>query len=268
MEIPDIPSIPIITRNLLKYGRSGRFQIRITSLTSDAETLSIRGFTREGSFTFRHTTVNDGQRHQDTFQINDIPIMLTVEDNSQSVSMGSTYVIVELLLEGTTVGVLLSGLVHRVTALGWPTTTNEQPMPGRGEIVVVTGSNPAVNVEASVASASLQLWRVFAIRVRLVTDANAANRRVHFTATSAGIVVAEAFSTVDQPASTTIDYMVGRFGSTPDETDNGVILVNWPDDVWISESTDSIATATLNRQATDDFGAMSIYVEKFFRSNA
>lgn len=256
---------PFITRDLLRFGKNASIQLRLTSQTNNTTSLFVRGITREGMFEFRAIQDGTGAGNVSNFRIPDIPIFVSVVDDSNGNFQGDAYVNLELLINGEIVLSLLSGFVYINKSLSWPQTTNFDMRPGGGRLGWRSGTNPAANVEITELVPESRIWRLIACTFTLVTDANVANRRVHFEMHDSSGQLVEAFSSVDQTASQTILYSVGHFGNTPDETDNNVILINIPDNVYL-QTDGQFNTATLNRQATDNFSAPFFLVEEFFIS--
>lgn len=131
-----------------------------------------------------------------------------------------------------------------------------------GDIVTYTGSNPAANTEWSETVPTGKLWRILAIRATLVTDANAANRRVGVTITDGTNTVFKSNDESTQAASLTHSYNIA-----PQEG-HAVADVEHYTPLPIAQSFlvpggFVIASTTVSRQAGDDWGAPVFMVEEF-----
>ena len=256
-------SLPFLTRNMLSFENGTVFSLRIRSKSLSAAVISIRGLTREGPFKFSHTLVSTGVEQTETFRIPDVPIMLSVVDESNFVTQGRDFIILDLMVNGDKYYEYFAGPVYQAKGLSWPATNTRDKVPNGGFITDVTGSNPAAGAEISVTVPTNEVWKFIGLTAQLVTDANVANRRVQLEFASGSGAWARCLSSVDQAASNFKNY---AFQATPHALTENVgnqISIAVPKDL-ILVAGDIINTWTVNIQAGDNWGAPLLRVEKFF----
>lgn len=261
MDPLDSLSVPFLTRKMLSFEHGATFSLRIITQSRVAATLTIRGFTREGPFTFIHTTDNSGTEALDTFRIPDLPIMVTVSDENALFGSGTTYARLDLMMGGNKLISLASGPVYMQKSLSWPYNASEDIVPGHGGFRRFSGTDPGAGVEIEFQVPPARIYRLIAFSATLVTSATASNRRVHLRITDDASYKIDSFSEVDQVASTTINYSCAQYGAVPDSTDNGVTLIPIPHNQFVTAG-DYIRTNTANLQVGDDWGQPSIMVEE------
>lgn len=261
---PNNKELPFLTRDMLAFENGTAFGLRVQVQSSAVFTIRIVGATKEGPFVYNFITSGDSERETTNFAIPDIPIFLTLRTDTNGVDQGELYVSATLTINGTAVYELCTGFITQQRSISYPRTHNESPISYKGILRRLTGSNAAAGSEASITLPDARTALIRALHVRLVTDATAASRRVHFLFSdfTAG-VIGECFASIDQTASQTMDYRVAPYGAIPDEQDNGVILVNLPPNIILTGGS-TIDTVTLNIQAGDNFAAMSADIEEFF----
>lgn len=263
MEPDTFSSLPFLTRDMLAFKHGLALKLRVSTRSTVATKLKIRGFTREGFFTFSHTPTSDSVVKDETFNIPDFPIWASITDEQGGYVQGSCYASLSLLLNDDKLFELCHGLVYRAKSVSFPNTFSTDIRPAGGNIKKFTGTNPTANAELSDSVTSGQAWRLMSVRFTLVTDATVVNRRVHFTVSTGGVVVLDAFSEVEQTASQTINYTCAPFGALPDSADDNDILIPIPPDLIVTGGI-VLGTSTTGRVAGDDFSAPSFFVEQWF----
>lgn len=262
MDPKDNLSTPFPTRKMLSFEHGLVFSIQIRTQASVADVLTIRGMTREGVFTFRHTTVADGAVQTATFRIPDIPIMVSVVDEGGIFNQGDVFATLTLTAENGRLFELCSGLVYTEKSISYPATNSIDPMPGRGRIKVITGTDRAAGNEIVESVPAGRIWRPMGINFTLVAAAAAASRRVHIRFNDGGSWDLDCFSSIDQIISETKSYSGMPIGAVPDETDADKIIIPIPDNLYLPEAF-RIMTRTSNLNAGDNFGAPTMLVEEF-----
>ena len=124
-------------------------------------------------------------------------------------------------------------------------------------------ANRDAGAEATITVPTSRTWKIHGIFVQLVTDANAADRRVHFEFVNQQGATLNTFGGADHAASLTRDYNVAKWGVIPDNIDDDDILIPLPQDI-ILASGSIIRTVTTNLQVGDDFGIMVLSTEQYF----
>lgn len=257
-------SVPFINRDQLNFAAGQAFSVRITSQANTAATLTIRGMTKDGSFTFSHSTTNDGTLQNTTFRLPDIPIFISCIDSNSSFKTGDVYANLTLLVNGDRLYELCSGYVYNQKSISYPNNNSNDSMPGRGRIRMLNGGLPGAGNDLTDQVPVGRIWRVLAVNMRLVASATVSNRRVRLqfadSVTSFNIFL---WSNTDQTASQTIDYRCTQLGSVQSETFSGSIVINIPDNIYLPEGA-QILTNVVNLQADDNFTIFSYLIEEFF----
>jgi hypothetical protein len=256
-------NLPFITRKNLSFELTTGFAIRISTRSRRVVTLSIKGGTKEGIFSFEHTTTGTLTYTSSTFQIPDIPLWISVYDLAYGIQLKETYVTVDLIMNGTLVQRLASGHVYINTVLSWPNTNIIPSVPDEiGNVRAIASADPAAGVECSITVPTLVIWRVLAVRVQLVAAAAAASRRVHLVFTRATTGIIDCFSSVDQIISETKVYSAYPSQGNLSLTNDNDIIIPIPNNIILREA-DTITTETFNINAGDNFGVMTALVEEF-----
>lgn len=124
-------------------------------------------------------------------------------------------------------------------------------------VVTAASSDPAANTEISYTIPTGQIFELYAANVTLVTDANAANRRVVLTIDNGTTVFVKAPSPQVQAASLTYNYTFAVGAPERATVDGTDMSVKLPGPLFLPGGY-RILTVTASRQATDNFGAMTI----------
>lgn len=258
----DEKSLPFLTRKMLAFERATTFDLSIEVLTRLSVTLFIAGYTKEGPFVYRYDTTAAGSIETRNFRIPDVPIAVTVFTTNITVERGDIHIQLYLRMNETRAQLLARGYVFRSVSPSWPQVTGGEAGEGNFTVAAPVGADPAANVEVSISNPTGQYWIVQGGTFTLVTDANAANRRVHLVINSAGLgQVIQCIASVDQAASLTRRYSFAHYGAGLVESSDDDILINIPPRLIIAGN-GSITTATVNRQIGDNFSAMTLDVQQ------
>lgn len=259
-----LPSLPFLVRKMLNFEHGISIQLRLRTRANSSEDLLITGITREGIFKFRHDSQGDGSAVTSTFSLPDIPTMVSVTPRVGNIQPGQTFAVLSLLINGEIIAELASGLVYQGKGLSWPATNNPNSRIGGGFLFQESPAGPAAGAEISVQPDTAEVWRIYGVHFRLVTDANAANRRVHLGFAFGGDAAIEAFADIDQPESTTREYHCAAWGTLPSRADDDDILIPIPIDLIIPTG-GTIFTSTTNLQVGDQFGQIGLQLDRFWR---
>jgi len=251
--------LPFVTRKMLAFEGSATFSLIIKSTANGTGNVLIQGFTKEGPFTLTHAPTTDSVIKTESFALPDIPIMLTLVNSNTSARQGDMYVSVSLAINGDIVQELASGYIYNKKSVSWPYQNDKDLRLAGGQISLPSAGATAAGAEALITVPAGQMWRVIGGRATLVTDATAANRRPHFV--FGGIF--DCFASVDQTASLTRTYSLGKYGGLLDDVDDNDILVPIPHDIWLPAG-NTFVTLTTNLQAGDDWGTVFLDVEMYF----
>jgi len=133
---------------------------------------------------------------------------------------------------------------------------------GQGRLRLITGTDPAVDTEISEAVPTNAKWKLISIQLTLVTDANAATRRVKYTLDNGTTVYLIQPMEGTQIESLTRNYNIfigSIFGSNPTNNDFKVELPREQ----ILDQTWAFKTTTTNLQAGDNFAAPQMVVREW-----
>lgn len=236
-------------------------QIRVESWSNAARILQIRGFTRDGTLSFDHTTNGDRSIATSTFNVSDIPAVMQVSPAVAPVRRGECYVRVTLLMAGFAVGRLIAGYVTDGMTLAWPGGKFENFTDGAGLLRTITGTNPAAGAEISETVPTNTRWKLRSVIFALSTDATVASRQVKMRIDDGASRLYEVVADQDQVASENRTYyVIPGMGYTPRAYAD--FFVGYPADVVLLQGF-RLVTATANLKAADDFGSPTMYIEEW-----
>lgn len=253
-------SVPFITRKMLAFEGATTFSLVVQSTSDDTKQVTLRGFTKEGPFTFQITNTGDGTLNTQTLRISDVPIFVTVIDEANGYSEGEFFCRVSLAVNGDIVHQLAAGYIFGINGISWPTSNLAPSVPYTGILSTRSGSNPAAGSETSITVPANQIWRVYSWRAQLVTDGTAVNRFVHLRITDGSNRLYETFTTTAHTASLTRDHFAFHGVPTVAAFENTESLMPFPAEVWLREGS-VISTVTTNLQAGDNWGVPQVRVQ-------
>ena len=261
---PEDSMLPVfLTRKMLEFEYGAQVRLWIEAQAKSGVTLDIYGFTKEGPFRFRHTVPSDGTFNDAAFNLPDFPIFVGVTADPNLVEQGEIWVMIHIQMRGDLAGELCSGYVYSGKNLSWPAQLQNDYRLGGGQLVSLTGTNPAANTEILESVTNYEVWRLMGIQFTLVTDANAANRQVNLIIDDGTNTLLTIPAPAVQTASTTVIY---NYGVALPFNNNATALVQTaplPDKLLL-KLLYRIRTSTTNRQVTDNYGAPQLYYEKWW----
>lgn len=258
-----LPQLPFLTREMLEFGNSTQLDIEVVALSNITTPISIVGATRSGLIKFPFAHTGGGSEETAVFGIPDIPVFLTAFTTSSSMERGEFYASIYLRMNGERVFKFFGGYISRQSSMSWPANNSESERQGGGKFKRVQGANPAAGAECEITVPTDEIWIIKGFQVQFVTDANAANRRVHLVLEPFGAATPlNIFGSVDQAANTTRNYTFAPFPVLSDEEDDDDILVAMPPDLIVTDGL-TIQTDTTNLQVGDNFALPNIWVEQY-----
>lgn len=260
----DFAQVPFLTREMLKFGKTAKLELRVTSIATAVTTISIRGVTRSGVVSFVHTTAATSQQSSTNFLIDDVPTVLSITPAASGFYHGNVWASVSLMVNGQVVFPMVSGFVTGAKGLSWPSSILTDTMPGYGQITLLQPADPAVGNNFSRAVQSGEKWKMLYATFYLTTNATVAARRVRFSNEINATIFASTFGSVDQAASTTKTYVIAKFGAIPTEENSNIILVPMPHDFWFDD-VDTVNIIVANMQAGDQLSSIALVYEKFYK---
>jgi len=251
---------------------TGAESLRITSISGDADsavTLGIR-FQPAGELVAQSQQERHVPNTDRTAASSDYPLgcgwlkSITAIASSGSPVYAHVFIRVDLVrgkgAGATVLQTLMQGPVSALTRRAWPGSPISASIEGPGAIRSITGTDPAANVEISETVPTGARWRPLSWRATLVTDANVANRVVDLIVDDGTNVIVQRSAISVQAASSTFAYIAAQGGDLG-SSGNNQILIPWPAGLWLPAGF-RIRTSTLNRQATDNWGAPQMLVEE------
>jgi len=130
-----------------------------------------------------------------------------------------------------------------------------------GRLRLVSSADPAADAEISLTVPGGRAWRILSLTAELVADSNAATRSVALQISIEGTMIAEIGAAGDQTANEVMQYTWGIGLSTRDQgavTQNMGML-----DIPFFMPGMVLATATTNRQSTDNWGRARLLVIEY-----
>jgi hypothetical protein len=179
--------------------------------------------------------------------------------------VGQTYAVVDLLRGLTTSSTLISRLGYGYVTANQPLTSFGgawmSSVDGPGVLRSITGTDPGAGVEISEVVPANVRWALRAFSYVLVTSAVVATRVSTLTIDDGATIYHAASPQSTQTASQTARYSAGPLGFSGSSSDNK-FLTAFPAPT-ILEAGHRIRTATLAKDAGDDYAAPQYLVEEW-----
>lgn len=258
---------PFVSRSQLDFGSDASFRLDIDVWANAGDNLFLSGFTKYGIFSFQMNPTTDGVINQYNFAIPDIPIACSVHPGANDPHQGEIYAIVHLTINRTKMLSLMSGYVNQMSPLSWPYGLSQYPLAPHGAPESIAGANPAAGAEVDETVPENQVWLLHAVQFALVTDSQAANRRVHLVISPEGNGPLHFFSNTDHTASLTRNYTCSPVGVVQAETAADDIVIAIPNGLLLPNFT-TIETITDNIQTGDNYGVPRLFIERFLIEHA
>lgn len=257
------PQLPFLTREMLKFGNKTPMKIRLNVAADSIGTLILQGITRSGLISLEAKTSADGKLNTTEIGIDDFPIMISVTDKTKFFDPKRCWISVELEMFDQEIVTLCSGFVYLDKGVSYPAITQEDNMPGKGYIVEEVTLNPTAGNEILLTVPAGEKWLIHSASITLVSDATVTNRKVHvvFRNDNGNEIHSVVYQNVT--ASKTILIGLANFGYIASLYSNDVFRANIPQNLWMLPA-GTIATETSGLQAGDNYGPMTLIVEKFF----
>lgn len=257
----DEKNLPFLTRNMLAFQEGRPFGIEIDIITDAEYIVTLKGFTKEGPFQYNTDGTQIDVMETFAFSIPDIPIMMTIEIRTLGVPMLYGKITAYLTINNSRYAVLMQGNLNGCDVLSWPYQLPITEIQKRGMWQSATGNNPAAGTYPTVTTDTDTWWNLKYVEFWLTTDANVANRQMILKVFPANLPYFAISCNVIQTASTTRKYRWVVGVNDVNDTVNSVIQSALPPDIWLPPRS-VITCITVNKQAGDDFGDLTIAGEK------
>lgn len=262
MKDPETNDFPFLTRKMLDFEFAATFALKLDLQSLAEGDFIISGATKAGVFKYVFSSVGNGSAETATFNLDDVPIFVSVTSPAGAVNKGIAYAILSLIINGDLVHQLAGGNVYALNAISWPNTGIKEPGPDIGNIEDISVDDPATGAEIFKEVPSRTIWKVKGVRFNFTTAAAAANRVVHLLFTRGGVVFAECICPTTQIISQNRNYTAYPTNAGASMADDNDIIIPIPNDIILGVE-DEIKTLTTAINAGDAFTGVKIIVESF-----
>jgi hypothetical protein len=266
MNDEELLGVPFINRKMLAFEKGIVFKLKLQVQSDNTRKITIRGMTKEGVFSFKHTCLGTTQVETEYFGIPDVPIFVSVLDDQSLGVQGEITVTLSLVANDDIITELCSGLIYQTKNVSYPQQIQKDLVPNGGKICEIDSTDPAAGAQATITVPVGEIWRILNGNIQFVTAAAVANRRLQIIFSDGAGPAIYTFSNTDQIISETKGYSIAPYGVIQAETNGNIILINIPKDIWIRGG-GTISTAVTNMNAGDNLGVLTLLIEKFYISN-
>lgn len=255
--------LPFLTRKMLDFEHGAAFSLIIDIIALTNVSMSLRGTTKAGPFSFTFIPAGNTTIETFTFGIPDIPIFLSLSYRFAADTPGFVQAAIHLGINGTRFLLLSQGSPSGMGGITWPIQNLPTHFEQNGVWTRLVGSDPAAGAEISTGVTTREGWKLHAVEFTFVTDATVATRHVVLQ-----IVVANASikipASVSQVASLTKKYVFIVGAESLNDVENNIIVTALPPDLFL-DSSNAITTLTAAKVVGDNFGAPTYIFRKFLR---
>lgn len=256
--------LPFVTRKMLAFEQGTSFGIQIRCWSILATTLRLSGFTKEGPFSFNFPVIVSGGSQVFNFALPDVPIGISLLAATNSGIKGEIFAVATMTMDGIAIQQLASGYVWSSGVFTWPAPAGENAGYDKFETLLIESADPAAGAEATITIDNQQTWKLHSAVITLVTDATVATRQVKLLITpflaTQGYTM---FSTATQTAAQTRRYNFIGAQQAVTSNDGLRFIIPIPSPILMSQSA-VISTLTEGLQAGDNFGKLSLQIERFW----
>ena len=261
---PEQENVPTyLTRKQLAFGGQTTFALDLDIVDGRAHTIEVRGFTKEGPFTFTQVLAVNTNIQNFLFPVPDIPVAVSVNLSVGSTTPAIAHAVLYLNIDGNRMTMLSAGMINGLFGVAWPHQMPQSREQSEGATVAFLGTNPAAGQELNDVVPDNEVWEILAISLRLVCNATVADRTVQLILNSDPGGLLRRTSPVPQQASETMDYLFFTGGTSAAVVANTETEVALPARVILPPGT-SITTATTNIQSTDNYSEPEYLIRKSF----
>lgn len=250
----DAKGLPFLTRNMLAFQQGKPFGLEVTVIARDTYLLTLKGITKEGPFEYKMSLAGDYTEETFKFRLPDVPIFLTIDQQTAGYSFKYAKVNVYLTINDSKYACLLQGNLTGSDTLSWPNVLPLTEPQKRGSFdLPLSITDPAAGAEIALTVPANEWWRLKAICFTLVTSADVANRRVYLKLTSSNGGPIYIATNVTQTAGQTKKYTFFEGAVLIEDQVNNIIQSPLPLDIMLPPGA-FINTITSGLVAADDFG--------------
>lgn len=261
-----IPKDPqFITRDQLAFQDGKAFSLILDVVSDTTASFFVRGFTKEGPFTYRAQVTGDFSLQTFSFAIPDMPIFAGVYLNEAAVSFAASFGTLHLGINSTRYSMLCQGIINELFGISWPHNPGQSSLQNTGFITYENTENPPANTEINYTVPANAIWEVLNASLTLATDANVADRTLEVRFSNPNGADYWRPSSATQQASETINYSIIPGGTSAVLLANSEHEIGFPANLFLSPGS-TIKTVITNRQAGDNITFMSLMVRLHFLS--
>ena len=260
----EVFAYPFLTRKMLAFEQGAAFSLLVHVVAHDTEAWELRGFTKEGPFTFRFLPVGDASLETFIFNIPDTPIHLSLFPGIDANASAYCYGVVHLRVNASRTYLLAQGACSFLHGICWPEQPVGNPFQLEGTIVAPAGAVPAAGAEATFTVPDNQVFEVLGVWIELTTSSTASDRTVAIIIEENSNLLSRNVAGTTQQASETQGYSFVPDGVT------GVIVADESQEIKIRRGIilrpgSTLTTSTTNIQVADQFTALRILVRRWYQ---
>ena len=263
MEPNKIQSLPFLTRKMLNFEHGAKFALQLDVIANGTGPVEIRGYTKEGPFTFKAITTGSSGIESFNFGISDLPIAVSVGLGASATVTNIYHASLFLVLDANTSIALSQGMVSKLWGISYPNQLPQVDAQANGAIQEIIGLDPAAGDNVSDEIPANELWEILAVSLFFAPNATVADRTVKLQMglTNAVQWVRTDTTTIQASENTSIWFIVN--GTTGVITANSEHEVALPTGIFLLPAS-IIKTVTTNIQATDNYATPHYLVRKTF----
>ena len=152
--------LPFVTRDMLAFEHGTPFELIVEFIADTVDPFEIRGYTREGPFTFLIVPANTNSISELSFRIPDIPVAVSVNYNAASTEVAFAHISLYLGMNTNRITMLTSGAISTVHGVSWPFPQQTSPFQADGQVISFAGVDPAAGAEVAIAIPNNQIWEI------------------------------------------------------------------------------------------------------------
>jgi hypothetical protein len=253
---------------------TGEEAIRLTSIgNASGVTLTLAGRVlrpdnTRAPFVVQHTPNSNRTAATTTIALPEGWLLgLEVRVTGGTPASNAVWALIELVSGGGASLVALQALASDFVSLNaplmWPSGLNVDPLDGAGCLRSITGATPGAGAEVSETVPTAARWELLALRLRLVTDANVANRTTQLTLDDGANLYFH--STPNNTAAASATHLIawGAGMMTPFNAQVAVQLAALPTGNRLGPG-HRIRTVTGNIQVGDQYSLLQYLVREWF----
>lgn len=255
--------LPFLSREHLDFAPGSSFSLDLVLIASAAEPVEVRGFTREGQFTFVAEPVGDSSVEVFSFALPDIPVLVSVLVNPAAAFGTYDHATLHLSVNGNRTAMLGQGIISNIYGIGWPQQLNptEPQMSGAAESVFM--ADPAAGANFSSTVPANQIWDILGVVAELGCDANAANRVLTFEFGSAAALLITRANTTNITANQSVTVRGVPGGTTQVITAASMHEIGLPSIITLPPQ-GLLKVNVTNKQAGDQLTSIEYIIRRRF----